>query len=342
MTSNNTSHTISSTETTLTEEELSHGCRLGLDSHAGVSCIGKHGRITEVFHGKLLCQVQPFNDSYQPMQNIKTVNANFAYDTPDGRTYIIEVNQALDFTSTMEHSLLCTNQARFHGVVIDDVPKPLDYYNRSTHSIYFPEKDIRCPLLSMHGPISFLPVRYPTDEGMDTCPHLELTSVENWDPHCLDTLKGRHVSSVEEHRLYTPDLATTLECSVYIVDAIKHESSRDITPTMLSNLWNISLEAADRTLKSTTQDYIRTLSGKVHRHFKTRAHQRQYKQLGAICRHFVQTPSSPMSPPPEVTTASKCLLTVATTRLHTLYHPIARPMRHLIGFSMMLVFLVNY
>lgn len=268
----------------LNEDELRHGCRLGLDSHADVSCVGKHARISEIFHGKL-CQVQPFNDSYQPMKNIQTVNANFAYDTPDGNTYILEVNQALDFTSTMEHSLLCTNQSRIHGVVVDDVPKSLDPYNRSTHSIYFPDKEIRCPLL-MHGPVSFLPVRYPTDEEMDFCPRLELTSVEDWNPQCFDDLEGRNVSSVTKHKLHSPDLSTMLQRNVHIVNAIKHKSSRDVTPVMLSNLWNISLEAADRTLKSTTQDYVRTMTGKMSRRYKTRAHQRQYKQLGGYMSAF--------------------------------------------------------
>ena len=92
----------------LTEDELLQGCRLGLDSHADVHCIGRHARIIDIFEGRI-CNVQPFNDSYEPMKGIKTTNAAFAYDTDQGETYILEVNQALDFSDTMKHSLLCTN-----------------------------------------------------------------------------------------------------------------------------------------------------------------------------------------------------------------------------------------
>ena len=75
----------------LNEEEKAQGCQLGLDSHADIHCIGRHARIMEVFEGRA-CNVQPFHDSYQPLMNIKTANAAFAYDTSDGTTYILEVN----------------------------------------------------------------------------------------------------------------------------------------------------------------------------------------------------------------------------------------------------------
>ena len=80
----------------LTEEELRAGCRLGLDSHADMTCVGRHAHIHEIYHGKL-CNVFPFNDSYEPIKDITTVNAAFAYDTDEGQTYIIELNQCLNF-----------------------------------------------------------------------------------------------------------------------------------------------------------------------------------------------------------------------------------------------------
>ena len=79
----------------LSDNEYVTGCKLGLDSHADVHCVGRHARITEVFEGRS-CTVHPFNDSYAPMSNVNTVNACFAYDTDEGETYILHVNQALD------------------------------------------------------------------------------------------------------------------------------------------------------------------------------------------------------------------------------------------------------
>lgn len=96
------------------------GCRLGLDSHADMSCIGKHGRILETIVGQS-CTVHP----YKPISDVKTVNAAFAYDTKDGDTYIIKVNKALDFTNTME--------ARNNIVQVDYIPRSIDITRRSTH-----------------------------------------------------------------------------------------------------------------------------------------------------------------------------------------------------------------
>ena len=268
--------------TPLSDEELENGCRLGLDSHADMTCIGRHARIIETYHGKV-CNVFPFNDSYEPITNIHTVNAAFAHDTEDGQTFIIEINQCLDFTSTMENSLLCTNQARMNGVVVDDCPTILDPTGRSTHSLYFPEQDVRLPLLSKF-PISFLPVRYPSNIELDTCPTLSLTSQDDWDTSLFDNIdKGIH--SLSQHNLTVEDLATVLTRKIHI-NSIIHENNKDIRPSDLASLWGIGLEPAQRTLQTSTQDYIRNLRGKISRRVKTSAHQRQYKQLGGYLSKF--------------------------------------------------------
>ena len=53
--------------TQLTEDELLQGCHLGLDSHADMTCIGRHAHILETYHGKI-CDVFPFNNSYEPIK----------------------------------------------------------------------------------------------------------------------------------------------------------------------------------------------------------------------------------------------------------------------------------
>ncbi len=278
-------------KTKLTNQQLSDGCRLGTDSHADVSCLGKHARITEVFQGRS-CNVQPFHDSYSPMKNVNTINASFAHDTNDGKTYIIEVNQALDFTDSMEHSLLCTNQARIHGVIVDDVPRLLDPTNRSTHSIQFPKQQVTLPL-SLFGPVSYLPVRFPNDEEMNFCERLELTCGDSaWDPSCLNGLNQISAtqtipSSPLEDELLQSNLYSDLSEKVFI-NAISHSTSmgQHQSPESLAKLWHIGLEAAQRTLKATTQDSIRVGTGRVHRRVKTKAHQSRYKQLGGYLGMF--------------------------------------------------------
>ena len=48
----------------LTQQQIEEGCRLGIDSHADMTCVGAHAKILEIYEGQL-CNVQPFNDSYE-------------------------------------------------------------------------------------------------------------------------------------------------------------------------------------------------------------------------------------------------------------------------------------
>ena len=156
-------------------EETPYESRLGADSHADISCAGKQAHILEYIEG-LKCTVHPFHDSYTPKKDVKLCNVAFAHDLPSGETIILRMNQCLDFTSNMEHSLFCTNQVRANGIIVDDVPKCYDYKNKSRQAIYLPANDIALPLLQ-HGPTLYLPVRYPSQEEINDCEHLELTSI---------------------------------------------------------------------------------------------------------------------------------------------------------------------
>ena len=165
MTANVPSNTNSAVMNPLTPLELQNDCRLGTDSHAEVTCYGRHTQITHVHEG-MTSNVSPFHDSYAPMQNVKFANACFAYDAEDGKPYILHHYYGLDFTHNMNDSILCTNQSRANGVIVDDVPKQFDCQGTSTHSISFPEENVTLSL-SLHKSISYSPVRYPTDEDMN-------------------------------------------------------------------------------------------------------------------------------------------------------------------------------
>ena len=89
----------------LTNLELTGGCRLGIDTHADTSCAGRHVRILEYIDGPTY-NVAPFHDQYKPLEKIGMINGVVAVDTDKGKTYILELNNFLNFTNTMEHSLL--------------------------------------------------------------------------------------------------------------------------------------------------------------------------------------------------------------------------------------------
>ena len=69
-----------------------------------MSCVSAHAAILEVYEGQL-CNVMPFNDTYSAIKGVRTVNAAYAHDSDDGTTYLLEVNQALDFSDSMYHAL---------------------------------------------------------------------------------------------------------------------------------------------------------------------------------------------------------------------------------------------
>ena len=70
---------------------------LGIDSHADVSCAGKDARILSHISGRK-CEVKGFHDSYGSITDVRYVNVAYKYHDQDGQEYIIELNQALDFT----------------------------------------------------------------------------------------------------------------------------------------------------------------------------------------------------------------------------------------------------
>ena len=147
---------------------------LGMDSHADVSCAGKDAFIESILHGRS-CNVKGFHDSYNTLSDIEYVNVLYKYLDETGQEYLLQINQCLNFTDTMENSILCTNQARHNGVLINDVPRIID--PKLPQCITFPKDDVHLPLL-MNGPVPILPVMKPTPEEVETLQRLELTSDE--------------------------------------------------------------------------------------------------------------------------------------------------------------------
>ena len=94
--------------------------RLGSDSHVDISCAGRNARIFEYIHGQT-CMVHPFHKSYEPKKNIYICNDAFAYDDASGETIIIKMNQCLNFSESMEHSLFYSNQVCSNGIKVNNI-----------------------------------------------------------------------------------------------------------------------------------------------------------------------------------------------------------------------------
>ena len=255
--------------------------RLGSDSHADISCAGSDARILNFLDGRT-CTVYPYNDSYKPKKEIKLCDVAFAYDTDDGRTYILRLNQCLDFRNEMKNSLFSTNQVRANRIIVDDVPYTLDVLKRSSQALIIPDSDVEIPF-RMHGPIPYIPVRSPTDDELNECPVLVLTSEELWDPESV--IDENYNTSSLFTQMNLPDDYLQLSNNI-MISGITHSSKGELTPSLLSDMWGISLETAKRTLQVTEQLSVRIPQGSLTRRRRVRYNGRTKRKLGGFLSQF--------------------------------------------------------
>ena len=256
---------------------------LGLGTHADISCAGQDAHILAQMEGKI-CSVHPFNDSHKPMSGINIVNVLYKYENCDEDQYILEVNQYLDFSETMTHSILCTNQVRHSGIMVNDVPKICD--RNSSQDIIIPNDDISIPL-ERNGPIPYIPISKPTQNDIEWLPRITMTSDENeWGPLFIFNSNDTNLYTYLENDF---DILHNIQCLTSLremvnhhekrISSLKYSASKKSSPDKLARLWGIGINAAKRTLKTTTQLSTRYLNGKIHRRVCTRMHQRRYRQL---------------------------------------------------------------
>ena len=257
---------IQSTPPNQSEKEVLEDCRMGIDTHVNSSCAGKHVRIIEFIDGKKY-KVTPFNKDYEPTNNISMINGIVAVESKDGSGNILGLNNFLNFTDMMKHTILVPMQARENRVPIDDVPSRLCPYNKSTQSIYFPEEIARIPV-EFHRPISFIRIR------------IILTSNSDWEPYPYTSL----VSDINYQfdKLYHSEIALYDKAyeSINVSSIRRKGKSHELTAEMLSRMWSISLRAAKRTLSSTSNTSIRSNEGHLTRRYRTNVCQKHYRVLG--------------------------------------------------------------
>ena len=294
---------------TLTKEEQNGGCMLGLDSWADTCCSGRHCIVESYVEGKSVT-AKGFSDELSSIPNLPIANVKFAYDSPYGRTYILRVNNSIYLGDKMEHSLLCPNQCRSNGVIIDTRPIcHTDDEYAQTVQVPIDNGNMTIPI-QHYGPMPFLPVRQPTSEEMITCEEICLTPEEDWNPYDLPEIENSDKSYyaninmvnndtsekgvsytnpeyISDETLLNQHIDVYLDEARLINDMESEESSvsrmatskRDtLTPQQLSKLWKIGLKTAKRTLSATGHQCLRT-TGTLTRRFRTdKAHMR-YKRL---------------------------------------------------------------
>ena len=285
---------------TLSDDEMKNGCKLGIDSWADTCCAGKHAHIDSFVEGRVV-NVSGFSNELPQIESIPIANVKYAYDSNDGKTYILTMNNAIYLGNSMENALICPNQCRENGIQVDTRPKYYHPDEPTCQSIFDNVNNVRIPL-EHHGPLPYIPVRRPTNEEILTCDEIILTSTNDWDPYdelsfhlynvnseddfntsfeydspddnddIFDLMGHRALSQLDSHRILKE---ATNNNFIHATTSVKKDS---LSPSNLSKLWRIGLKTAERTLKSTSHQCIKT-AGDLHRRFRTdKAHMR-YKRM---------------------------------------------------------------
>ena len=291
----------------LTQDELSQGTKLGIDSWADTCCAGKHCYVEEFVEGKMV-NATGFTPSLGTVSNLPIVHALYAYNSPDGEVFLIECNNSIYLGEDMIDSLVNPIQCEENNVRVDIRPRA--YYPNcpTAQSLQF-ENGMQ---LALHydGVLPYLPVRRPTPDEVHHCQRLVLTSKDLWDPYVLNgsfsslTSYEHNDESYVTHNLYNVDPITndlmslklstmvsqsqmlfeeddnvdTLDATFASINKISTKRDSSITPEDLCKLLHIGLGTAQRTLKATTYQCIRS-TGLLAKRFKTDRSQLRYKQL---------------------------------------------------------------
>jgi hypothetical protein len=90
------------------------------------------------------------------------------------------MHEALYFGDRLDHTLICPNQLRSYGIVVDDTPRQFD--SQSVHSIVVPGEDLTIPL-ELNGVVSYFASHKPSDDDLENCRRIVLSSDVPWNPN---------------------------------------------------------------------------------------------------------------------------------------------------------------
>ena len=266
----------------LTNDELIAGTHMGIDSHADTTCVNKHAHIESIVEGMTVDAI-PFDQSIGKLTNLPIVNAIYAYDNPNTLiTTLLRFSHSI-YVKDMDNALLCPNQARENGTIVDDVPPNLDHTGRSTFSIF--AGDVEIPLLK-NGPTAAIHLRRPTLEELEYMQEdiIDVTCEHGWEPYRDESLTYANISKLsrEMHDVTISDCLDDwlLYNHCRRIKSLHLARPKDkLTPEYLAQIWNCGIDTARKTIEaSTCQHYRTSVNGLTKRYRPSRDHMR-YRQL---------------------------------------------------------------
>jgi hypothetical protein len=166
-----------------------------LDSHADTIVLGSNAVILQYTSRE--CDVSPYSDSYDPIQNVPIVKgATAVTNATTGETLILVFNEAIWMGNHLDHSLLNPNQLRHHGITVQDNP----YANSSLH-LASHEEEFIMPLRA-DGSTIYFDSRTPTNHELAHSPHITMSSHTEWNPRDVQfPISARHIEGGLRHEI---------------------------------------------------------------------------------------------------------------------------------------------
>ena len=178
--------------------------RTELDLHANMAVIGRNAAIVAET-GKTV-NIKPFSSECNELVEVPIVDAVVKWVCPNTATsYLLLLRNAL-YVKSMTNNLVPPFILREAGLVVKDTPKiHMTNPERSDHSIYIPDKDLRITL-SLRGVFSYFPTCKPTDEELEGTEEIIPITPVHWNPHSDVYAQNEHNmvdhegNMIEEHQ----------------------------------------------------------------------------------------------------------------------------------------------
>ena len=240
----------------LSPDELIVGTRMGMDSYTDTTCVHKHAYIESIVEGFTVDSI-PFDDSIGKLSDLPIVHAIYAYNNPETvQTLLLRFNHAI-YIKGMDNALLCPNQAREHGIIVDDIPLHLDHTGYGTF------------------------LRRPTDEELENLSReiIDITDENEWDPYNLSEFPSVMLSTIS---LYTHDGIDDwlLDQHNRKISALYVSKPPDkLTPEYLAQICKCGLETARKTIEASTCMHYRNVRNGLTKRFRPARNFMRYRLL---------------------------------------------------------------
>ena len=211
-------------------EQVANFERTSLDSHADTSCAGSNTTVLALTGEKV--NVFPFSDDLPAIQEVPIASVMTVWENPtNGEVWMLVIHEALYFGEKLTESLLCPNQLRAAGNVVNDAPIQFDAL--STHSISIPGV-LDLPL-ELNGVISHLTTRRPTNDEVERyhaglIQSVTLTEDSPWEPYsdkfAVSEAAARAARSVTAIRVTRPRSCTSNCCTSEAEECLPRKTPR--------------------------------------------------------------------------------------------------------------------